>query len=191
VLVCASAIGYYGDRGDEILTEHSLPGNSFLAELCKQWEQEARQAQDVGLRVASIRIATVLGREGGALAKMLPPFKLGLGGKFGEGRQWMSWVHIDDLVRLFIFASENNVVEGSFNGASPGPVTNAEFTQVLSGVLRRPAPWTVPKFALKVALGELANALFDSARVMPAVTEQTGFRFEYRDLRDALEDCLK
>jgi hypothetical protein len=190
VLICASAIGYYGDRGDEILTEHSAPGNGFLAELCKQWEQEAAKAQEFGLRVVSVRIAAVLGREGGALPKMLTPFRLALGGKLDGGRQWMAWVHIDDLVRLLMFAAENNPVQGPLNGASPGPVTNSEFTKVLAAVLRRPAPWTVPKFALKLAMGEMADALFDSARVIPAATEQAGFRFGYRDLRDALEHLL-
>jgi hypothetical protein len=189
-LVCASAIGYYGNRGDEILTEESGPGSGFLADLCVQWEQEARKAQEFGLRVASIRLAVVLGREGGALPKMLTPFRFGLGGKLGSGRQWMSWVHVDDLVRLFIFVAENSAVTGPLNGASPGPVTNAEFTKVLAGVIRRPAPWTVPKFALRVGLGEMADALFDSARVLPSATEQSGFRFEYWDLRKALEQCV-
>lgn len=189
-LVCASAIGYYGSRGDEILTEQSEPGHGFLADLCVQWEQEAHKAQEFGLRVVCIRISAVLGREGGALPKMLAPFRFGLGGKLGSGRQWMSWVHIDDLVRLFMFAAETSALDGPLNGASPTPVTNAQFTKTLSGVLHRPAPWTVPKFALKLALGEMADVLLDSARVLPRATEQAGFRFEYPDLRNALEECV-
>lgn len=191
VLVSASAVGYYGNRGDEILNEQSAPGAGFLAELCVQWEREARKAQEFGLRVVTIRIATVLGPEGGALAKMLTPFKLGLGGKFGSGRQWMPWVHIDDLLSLFMFAARNDSIAGALNGCSPQPVTNAEFTRVLADVLRRPAPWTVPKFALKLALGEMSDVLFDSQRVMPAATEQTGFRFEYPALKAALENLLR
>ncbi len=190
VLVCASAVGYYGNRGDEILTEESSPGSGFLADLCVKWEQEAFKAQEFGLRVVPIRIATVLGREGGALRKMLTPFKLGLGGKFGSGRQWMPWIHINDLVRLFIFAAENSSVSGPLNGSSPLAVTNAEFTKVLAGVLGRPAPWTIPKFALKLDLGEMADFVFDSLRVAPKATEQTGFRFEHPELREALQNLL-
>ena len=190
VLVCASAVGYYGNRGDEILTEESSSGSGFLADLCVQWEQEAKKAQEFGLRVVPIRIATVLGRDGGALAKMVTPFKLGLGGKFGSGRQWMSWIHADDLVRLLIFAAENPTIHETLNGASPDPVTNAEFTKTLASVLRRPAFCTVPKFALKLALGELADVIFDSQRVLPKATERSGFRFDYGDLRNALEQLL-
>lgn len=188
--VCASAIGYYGNRGDEILTELSRPGSGFLADLCVEWEQEARRAQEFGLRVVSIRIAPALGRDGGALPKMLTPFRFGLGGKLGSGRQWTSWIHVDDLVRLFIFAGENAAVEGPLNGASPNPVSNAEFTKTLSDVLHRPAPWIIPQFALKLALGEMTNALLESTRVLPAATEQSGFRFEYSDLWKAIEECL-
>lgn len=191
VLVSASAIGYYGDRGDEILTEQSAPGHGFLAATCTQWEQEACKAQEFGLRVVPVRIAPVLGREGGALPKMLTPFRLGLGGKFGDGRHWMSWAHIDDLVRLLIFAGGNSSVQGPLNCASPGPVTHAEFTRVLAATLHRPAIWTIPKFPLKLAAGELADVLFGSLRVMPIETEQAGFRFEYRDLRQALTNLLK
>ena len=132
----------------------------------------------------------MLGREGGALPKMLTPFRFGLGGKLGSGRQWISWIHIDDLVRLFIFAAENSAVEGALNGGSPNPVTNAAFTKALAGVLRRPAPWIIPQFALKLALGEMADVLFESVRVSPSATEQTGFRFEYADVRKALEQCV-
>jgi uncharacterized protein (TIGR01777 family) len=189
-LVCASAIGYYGSRGDEILTEQSKPGSGFLSDLCVQWEQEAAKARKFGLRVVSIRISAVLGREGGALRKMLTPFRLGVGGKLGSGRQWMSWIHIDDLVRLLVFAAEGGAVKGALNGASPNPVTNAEFTRMLSRVLRRPAPWAIPPFALKAAFGEMAEVLLDSARVLPVAAEEAGFQFEYPHLRKALEECL-
>jgi uncharacterized protein (TIGR01777 family) len=189
-LVSASAIGYYGSRGDEILTEESKPGTGFLADLCFHWEEEAHKARDFGLCVVPIRIGIVLGRNGGTLAKMVTPFRLGLGARFGSGRQWISWIHIDDLVRLLIFAAETSTVEGPLNGASPAPVTNAEFTKTLAGVLRRPAPWSIPQFALKLAFGELADALFHSARVLPDAAEQAGFRFKYVDLRKALEECL-
>lgn len=189
-LVCASAIGYYGNRGDEILTEESRAGRGFLADLCVRWEQEAVRAREFGLRVVPIRIAAVLGRQGGALPKILTPFRVGLGGKLGSGRQWMSWIHVDDLVRLFMFASKNTAIESALNGASPNPVTNAEFTKTLSDVLRRPAPWTIPQFALKVAFGEMAEVLLDSARVVPAAAEQAGFRFEYTELKKALEECV-
>ncbi len=191
VLVSASAVGYYGDRGDEILTEQSAPGSGFLADLCVHWEREAFQARNLGLRVVPIRVAPVLGREAGALSKMLTPFKFGLGGKVGSGRQWMPWIHIDDLVRLFIFAAENNDVHEPLNGSSPAPVTNAEFTRAFAAVLKRPAPWTIPRLALKLALGEMSDALFDSQRVAPAATEQSGFRFDYPELKAALENLLK
>jgi hypothetical protein len=190
VLVSASAVGYYGNRGDEVLTEQSNPGTGFLADLCVQWEHEARKAQEFGIRVVTVRIATVLGSEGGALARMLTPFKLGFGGKFASGRQWMPWVHIDDLVNLLLFAARNESVAGALNGCSPRPVTNAEFTKVLAGVLGRPAPWIIPRFALKLAFGEMADVLFDSQRVVPHATEQTGFRFEHPDLARALESLL-
>ncbi len=190
VLVSASAIGYYGSRGDEILIEQSKPGSGFLANLCIQWEQEAHKAQEFGLRVVSIRIAMVLGQNGGALQKMLTPFRLGLGGKLGSGSQWMSWIHVDDLIKLFIFAAENEAVVAAMNGASSGPVTNTEFTKTLAGVLHRPAPWAIPQFVLKMAFGEMSEVLLDSARVMPNAAEQAGFRFEYPDLRKALEESV-
>jgi uncharacterized protein len=190
VLVSASAVGYYGNRGDEILTETSAPGEDFLAKVCLDWEREAQQARDHGLRVVIIRIATVLGREGGALPRMLTPFRLGIGGKLGTGRQWMSWIHIDDLVRLFVFAAENSALEGALNGSSPSPVTNADFTKALGRALRRPAIFPVPKFALKIALGEMSGMLFDSLRVEPEAVERPGFRFEYPQLAQALAQLL-
>jgi uncharacterized protein len=190
VLVSASAIGYYGDRGDETLIERSAWGNGFLTEVCRDWEREALRAREFGLRVVTPRFAMVLGREGGALPKMLTPFRLGLGGKLGDGRQWMSWIHIDDLLRLLLFAVENPAAAGALNASSPRPVTNAEFTRTLSATLRRPAVFAVPKLALKLALGEMAGMLFDSLRVLPQVTERAGFRFEQPKLAGALSSLL-
>ncbi len=190
VLVSASAIGYYGDRGDEILTESSGRGSGFLAELCADWERAASKAQDFGLRVVPVRIATVLGKDGGALPQMLTPFKLGLGGKFGNGRQWISWIHIDDIVRLLAFAAESDPAGEPLNGGSPHPVTNAAFTKALARAVHRPAPWPIPKFAMKIALGEMAGFLFDSLRVLPEATQKAGFRFEYPELDGALRSLL-
>lgn len=191
VLVSGSAVGYYGDRGEEVLTESSVPGNGFLADLCVQWEREAVRAREFGVRVAPIRTATVLGREGGALKKMLTPFRLGIGGTFGSGKQWMPWIHIDDLVRLLIFAAGTDSVSGPLNGGSPQPVTNTQFTHALAQALHRPAVLPVPRFALKLALGEMAEFLFSSARVIPEATERSSFEFKYPQLDAALRAALQ
>ena len=185
-LVSASAIGYYGDRGDEILAEDAPPASDFLADLCLNWEREAVRAREFGTRVVPIRIGVVLGQDGGALQRMMAPFRLGLGGKLGSGRQWMSWIHIDDIVRLILFASTNTELSRAVTGCSPQPVTNAEFTRQLAGALRRRAPFTVPKFALKLAMGEVADALFGSVRAIPKTAEQARFTFLYPNLCDAL-----
>ncbi len=190
VLVSASAVGYYGDRGDEILTESSGPGSDFLAQLCVDWEREALHAREVGLRVVLIRIATVLGREGGALKQMLTPFRLGIGGKFGNGRQWVTWIHVDDLIQLLIFSAENSSVEGPLNGSAPRPVSNAEFTRVLAAAVHRPAVFRIPKFALKLALGDVAEFVFKSERVIPEATERAGFGFQYPEIEAALRALL-
>jgi uncharacterized protein len=190
VLVSASAVGYYGDRGDEVLTETSAPGADFLAKLCVDWEREATRAREFGVRVVRIRIGIVLGRGGGALKQMMTPFRLGIGGRLGSGRQWMPWIHVDDLLRLFMFAASNSSIEGALNGSSPEPVTNAEFTRSLAHELHRPAIFPVPKFALKIALGELANYLFASLRVMPEATKQSGFEFTHPALGRALKALL-
>jgi hypothetical protein len=190
VLITASAVGYYGDRGDEVLTEDSAPGKDFLAQLCVDWEQEATRAREFGVRVARIRIGIVLGRDGGALKQMLMPFRLGIGGRLGNGRQWMPWVHVDDLIRLFVFAAENASIEGSLNGTSPEPVTNAEFTRRLAQVLHRPAIFPVPKFALKIRFGELADFMLASARVVPEAPTRSGFKFVYPELGAAFEELL-
>lgn len=190
VIVSASAVGYYGNRGDEILTEQSAPGEDFLAKVCRDWESEALRAREFGFRVAMVRIAIVLGRDGGALKRMLTPFRLGIGGRFGGGRQWMPWIHIDDLVRLFIYAAENPAVSGALNGSSPHPVRNAEFAQALGRALHRPAFLTVPQSALKLVLGEAADSMVSSIRAIPEATQRTGFEFQYPELGRALESLL-
>jgi uncharacterized protein len=190
VLISASAIGYYGDRGDEILIESSEPGQDFLAQLCIDWEREALRAREFGLRVVPIRIAAVLGRDGGVLKQMLTPFRLGVGGQLGGGRQWTSWIHVDDLVRLVIHAADNSSISGPLNGSSPQPVTNAEFTRALARALHRPAVFRIPKFALKLAFGEVAEFLFSSLRVIPEATEKSGFRFEHGQLESALKSLV-
>jgi len=190
VLVSASAVGYYGDRGDEILTESSAPGSDFLAQICVDWEREALRARELGLRVVLIRIATVLGRDGGALKQMLTPFRLGVGGKFGNGRQWMPWIHLHDLVQLLIFAAENPALDGALNGSAPGPVINAEFTRAMGAALHRPAIFPVPKFALKLALGDLADFVLKSQRVVPEATQRAGYSFNYPEIGEALRSLV-
>lgn len=190
-LVCASAIGYYGDRGDEMLDEHSAAGTGFLPEICQAWEAEAARGRDVGMRVASVRIGVVLGRGGGALKKMLTPFKLGVGGVLGDGKQWMSWIHLDDLVNLLLFSAQKDEVEGAVNGVAPEPVTNREFTKSLGAALHRPTLFPVPKFAVRVAFGEVADVLLGSQRVLPRVAQKQGFEFKFPKLDAALADILK
>ena len=189
-LISASATGYYGDRGDEILTENSGPGAGFLAEVSMEWEREALRAMESGLRVVIVRIGTVLGRDGGALKQMLTPFRLGLGGAFGDGRQWMPWIHAQDLVQLLVFTTGNESVSGALNGSSPEPITNAQFTASLAHAIHRPAFVRIPKFALRLALGEVADFLFTSLRVVPEATMQAGFRFEFPEIDAALRNLL-
>jgi uncharacterized protein (TIGR01777 family) len=173
-----------------VLTEQSAPGNGFLAGVCLEWEREALRAQASGLRVAIIRIAPVLGRQGGILAKSLPIFRFGLGGKLGHGKQWMPWIHIDDLVNLIIFAAENTNVHGAFNATVPQPVTNAEFTSALASAVHRPALFSVPLFALALAFGEAGKHMTESQRILPKATETTGFKFKYTDLDRALQNLV-
>lgn len=188
VLVSASAVGYYGERGDEVLTEESKPGSGFLSEVCVDWEREAMRAADFGVRVVLLRISVVLGKSGGALQQMLVPFKLGIGGKFGNGRQWMPWIHLDDLVNLVEFAAEQPQVSGPLNASVPNPITNAEFTRALGSAIHRPTVMPVPKFVLEAALGELAGFLVSSQRVVPAATQSAGFRFSYPEIGPALHE---
>lgn len=190
VLVCASATGYYGDRGDEELVETSGPGTGFLAEACVEWEREAHAAEWLGMRVVRVRTGVALGQGGGALAKMLPPFKMGAGGRLGDGRQWMSWIHLDDLASLFLWASRTDAVSGAVNGTAPNPVRNDEFTRVLAATLHRPALFPVPGLALRALYGEMAEILLDSQRVLPDVALDGGFEFRYPSLGGALAQLL-
>ncbi len=189
-LICASAVGYYGDCGNDVITEERRPGTDFLAEVCRDWEREAMRAAELGVRVVPIRIATVLGKEGGALKAMLPAFQAGIGGKFGSGRQWVSWIQLEDLVRLFLFAADNTNVSGPVNGSSPQPVTNSEFSQALGKALHRPALVPAPRFAMKLLLGEMADFLFTSLRVVPKAATEAGFEFKYPVLDRALQSVL-
>jgi uncharacterized protein (TIGR01777 family) len=189
-LISASAVGYYGDRGEEVLTEASEPGRGFLADTCVEWEREAGRAAEFGLRVVQVRIGIVLGKEGGALRKMLAPFRLGLGGKFGSGRQWMPWIEGDDLVRMIVFAADTRSISGALNGTSPEPVRNAQFTEEVGRALKRPAKLAVPGFALKLGLGEMSEAVLASARAIPEAAESAGFTFEFPKLSGALRHAL-
>ena len=186
VFVSASAVGYYGAHGDEAVTETTPPGSDFLARLCVDWEQEARAAESRATRVATVRTGLVLDDHGGALKKMLLPFKLGLGAKMGSGNQFMSWIHIDDWTALVAWIIENDRVSGAVNLTAPAPVTNREFTRTLAWVLRRPAVFAAPAFVLQLLLGELASALLTGQRVLPGCAEQHGFRFSYQTLEPAL-----
>jgi len=190
VLVNASAIGYYGSRGDEILTEQSPAGSDFLANLTKDWEEAADSAEQFGTRVVKVRIGIVLGREGGALAQMLLPFRFGLGGRLASGQQWMSWIHLDDVVGLTMFAMRNEAVRGPLNATAPNPAKNSEFTAELSQVLHRPAILPVPAIAIRALFGEMADFILSSQRVLPKVAEGAGYRFRFTDLRSALRNIL-
>ncbi len=188
VYVSASAIGYYGPNREETFFEASPPGIDFLARVCVEWEQETQRAQALGLRSSCLRTGLVLGR-GGALSKMLPLFRLGLGGRHGDGRQWFSWIHIDDLVALYLLALDG--VGGAINATAPHPVRNADFAATLGAVLRRPTLLPVPAFALRAVLGEGANALLEGQRVLPKRVQELGFRFKFPELRGALESLLR
>ena len=190
VLVCASAVGIYGSRGDELLTEDSAPAAGFLADVCRAWEEEAARARDLGIRVVSLRIGIVLAREGGALAKMLPLFRLGVGGRLGDGKQWMPWIHIDDIVGLLRFAAANDHLSGPVNAAAPQPVQNVTFTRALGKAVRRPALLPAPAFALRIALGEAANVVLASQHVVPTRATDAGYRFVHPTLAGALASLL-
>lgn len=192
VLVCASAIGYYGDRGDEILKEESAPGSGFLPDVCQEWEAATQPAVEKGIRVISLRIGIVLSPLGGALAKMLTPFKLGAGGVMGSGWQYMSWIALDDVVGAIHFALTQEPLRGPVNAVAPNPVSNRDFTQTLGRVLSRPTFFPMPAFAARLALGEMADALLlSSARVEPSRLLASGFTFRYPDLEGALRHLLK
>jgi uncharacterized protein (TIGR01777 family) len=188
-LIAASAIGYYGSRGDEILDESAQPGSGYLAEVCVDWEREAAAAEKLGIRVARIRIGLVLDAGGGALARMLPAFRLGVGGRLGDGKQWLSWIHLADLVELFRHVLENSL-GGTWNGVAPHPLTNADFTRALGQALRRPAALPVPAVALRLLFGEMSEILLASQRAVPGAAESAGFRFRYPELAPALSNLL-
>jgi uncharacterized protein (TIGR01777 family) len=191
VMVSASAVGYYGDRGNELLREQSGPGNNFLAEVCQVWEGAADPARQAGIRVVHTRFGIVLSPKGGALGTTLPIFKLGGGGRIGSGRQYWSWVALDDIVGSIVHALENDPVEGPVNVGSPNPLTNAEYTKVLGKVLNRPTIFPLPAPAARLALGEIADELLlASARMEPARLKETGYEFRYPELEGALRHLL-
>ncbi len=192
VFVCASAIGFYGDRGEQILTEQSASGQGFLAEVCREWEDASRIASEAGIRTVNLRTGLVLSGKGGALQKMLTPFKLGLGGRIGSGNQWWSWIHIDDMVGGIQQALGTESLSGAVNMVGPNPVRNGEFTRVLASVLARPAIFPVPGFALALAFGKMAaDELFlSSQHVKPEKLEATGYGFRFPDLGGALESLV-
>ncbi len=191
VLVSVSAIGFYGDRGAEELDEAAVRGEGFLPDVCEAWEDEARQAENAGVRVVTPRLGIVISEQGGALPRMLLPFRLGVGGRLGTGRQWMSWVHLDDVVGLLLHAATSDRVRGPLNAVSPTPVTNETFTDELARALHRPALLPVPRLALRVALGEVSGALLESQRVQPRVALETHYAFAYPELAPALAACLQ
>jgi uncharacterized protein (TIGR01777 family) len=190
VLVCASAIGIYGDRGDEVLTEASPIATGFLADVCRDWERESDLAEALGIRVVKLRFGIALGRKGGALEKMLPPFRAFVGGRVGTGSQWMSWIHIADIVGLIRHAIEHRV-SGAVNATAPNPVRNREFASELGAALHRPAIFPVPALALRIFLGEMASVLLASQRVLPKAAESTGYRFAFPELGGALRDLSR
>ena len=185
VLVSASAVGFYGDRGDELLSEESFPGTGFLADVCRDWETEALRASELGVSVVLVRIGVVLTSRGGALARMAPIFRMGAGGQIGKGRQYMPWIHLDDVVEMLRFAIHNPQV-GVMNAVAPGPVTNDEFTKTLAQTLGRPAILSVPTGLLRMALGEMSQIMLSSQRVIPRTAQAHGFKFKHTSLRGAL-----
>ncbi len=190
VLVSASAVGYYGSRGDELLLENSAPGTGFLSETCIDWENQATRAQEFGLRVVRVRIGVVLSPEGGAMKTMMTPFKLGLGGRLGPGTQWFPWIHIDDIVGIINFALKNDAISGPVNGAAPGIVDNDQFTRAFAGALNRPVFFPVPEFALRIMMGEMADVVLNSQKVAPKAALDAGYQFRFPELKDALKNLL-
>jgi len=192
VFISASAIGFYGDRGDDEVTETSAAGDTFLSDVSKEWESESRRAEDMGIRTVLLRNGIVLSKEGGALATMMTPFKLGVGGVVGSGKQWMSWVSLDDVVGIVNYALENENLRGAINVASPNPVTNEEFTKTLGEVLYRPTFLPLPEFAVNLVFGEMGDALLiDSTKVIPKRLLDAGYKFKYPEIKPALENAVK
>jgi uncharacterized protein (TIGR01777 family) len=192
VFISASAIGYYGNRGAELLEEKSAPGNDFLAEVCVAWEKATGEAEARGIRTIHARFGIILDQEGGALAKMLTPFRMGVGGRIGDGKQWMSWIALVDVIKGLKFVIENNSITGPVNFVAPNPVTNGEFTKTLGEALSRPTLFPMPSFAARLAFGEMADALLlSSAKVEPKRLRESGYRFEFENLQPALAAILK
>ncbi len=191
ILVSSSAIGYYGDGGDRPLDEDDPPGEDFLAGVCREWEKETLAAKGHGVRAVALRTGVVLGVGGGAMQKMLPPFSIGLGGRLGNGKQWMSWIHVKDLARIFVHAVETASMEGAYNATSPFPVLQRDFAATLAEVLRRPAWFPVPAFALKLAFGDMAEIFLTSQRVSARKIENAGFAFDFPGLKEALHEITQ
>jgi hypothetical protein len=192
VFICGSAIGYYGDRGGELLNERSNPGTGFLPDVCRQWEAATQPAADAGIRTVQIRTGIVLSSRGGALAKMLTPFKMGVGGRIGDGRQWMSWIDLEDMVAAILHVLNSDSVRGPVNMVAPNPVTNSDFTKTLAALLSRPAIFPMPAFAVKLAFGEMGETvLLGSQRVEPAQLVRGGYAFRFIDLHASLQNLLK
>jgi len=190
VFISASAVGYYGPRGDEELSETAPVGVDFLATVCSKWEEEALKAQDLGVRVVLLRLGVVLASEGGALQQMLLPYRLFAGGPVGSGRQWFSWIHLEDLMKVIQYALINNTLEGPVNATAPQPVSNQEFSRILGQVLYRPSWLPVPAFMMRLAFGEMAGMLLNGQRVIPEKLVRSGFEFKYPSLRQTLENLL-
>lgn len=190
VLVSGSAVGFYGDRGDEQLDETSSPGRGFMSDVCQEWEREAGRATESGIRVVQVRTGVVLSAKGGAFQKMLAPFKLGLGGPLGSGRQWFPWIHEGDIAGIFRHSIATSSLAGPVNGVGPQPITNREFTRELARALHRPAFLPVPEMALKVLMGEMSEVAFASQRVVPKVALASGYEFQYSRLALALANLV-
>lgn len=191
VLVNASAIGIYGVRGDEAIDENASTGSDFLAGVCKDWETEANKAKELGLRVVLMRTGVVFGKNGGALKKMLLPFKLGIAGKLGSGKQYMSWIQVDDLASMYVEAVEDSTMSGPFNAVSPYPVTNAEFTKVLGRTLGRPTLFPAPAFVIRKALGEMSTIVLDGQKVLPVKFKDKKFQFRSATLEKTLKESIR
>ncbi|QQS33882.1 MAG: TIGR01777 family protein [Acidobacteriota bacterium] len=192
VFVASSAIGFYGERGDEEMTEPSSAGTGFLPDVSKEWESESRRAEDAGIRTVLLRTGIVLSKDGGALGTMLTPFKFGVGGVVGSGKQWMSWISLDDQVAIINFVIENENIRGAVNAVSPNPATNEEFTKTLGDVLYRPTILPLPEFAVSMMFGEMGDALLlASTKVLPKRLLDAGFEFKYPDLKPAIESAVK
>lgn len=190
--IASSAIGFYGERGDEEVVESSAAGDNFLAGVCKEWEAESRRAEDAGIRTVLLRTGIVLSKDGGALATMLLPFKMGVGGVVGSGKQWMSWISLDDEIAIINYCIENDNIRGAVNAVAPNPVTNQEFTKTLGEVLYRPTFLPLPEFAVSMIFGEMGDALLlASTKVVPKRLEDAGFEFKYPELKPAIEHAVK